>query len=79
MSRLVYTTKQLSERVGHEIVCNALNDIRNTPDEAQRVPILQTALLELQRLPHPKEAAGGFAAVLVALMQFAATSQKSTK
>ena len=38
-----------------------------TPDE--RLTAMQTAVLELQRLPHPKPAAGGFGMAMVDVLE----------
>ncbi len=69
MVRFVCTPEQLSEQVGNGIASTALNAMLNAPDQAQRVAILQTALIDLQRLPHHVEAAGGFAVGLVAVLE----------
>lgn len=69
MTRPVYTPEQLSERVGGEIAGNALHAMLHEPDQGMRTEILQEALLDLQRLPHPVEAADGFADGLVVILE----------
>lgn len=67
MSR-AHTAADCAEQAGHAIGTNCLNEILNAPSQAVSVVALQTALLDLQRLPHPKRAAGGFAVALVATL-----------
>ncbi len=64
-----HTTANCAEQAGSAIATNCLNDILNAPSQAVSVTTLQTALLDLQRLPHPKRAAGGFAVALVAVLE----------
>lgn len=59
------TAADCAEQAGNAIASNALNDILNAPSQAVSMAALQTALLDLQRLPHPKRAAAGFALALV--------------
>ena len=64
-----HTAADCAEQAGHAIGTNCLNEILNAPSQAVSVTALQTALLDLQRLPHPKRAAGGFAVALVAVLE----------
>ena len=68
MSRTTYTAN-CAEQAGSAIATNCLNAILNATSQAESVAALQTALLDLQRLPHPKRAAGGFAVALVAVLE----------
>ena len=65
MSRITYTAADCAEHAGNAIATNCLNDILNAPSQAASMAALRTALIDLQRLPHPKRAAGGFAVALV--------------
>ena len=69
MSRTTYTAADCAEQAGNTIASNCLNDILNAPSQAVSMAALQTALLDLQRLPHPKRAAGGFAVGLIAYLE----------
>lgn len=69
MSRLTYTTGDCSEHAGSAIGGNCLDRMLNSARQAESGEVLQTALLELQRLPHPKRAAGGFTAALVGVIE----------
>jgi hypothetical protein len=60
-----YTAGDCAEQAGNLIATNCLNDILNAPSQAVRGAALHTALLDLQRLPHGKRAAAGFAVALV--------------
>ena len=68
MSR-AHTTADCAEQAGSAVATNCLNAILNAPSQAESVAALQTALLDLQRLPHLKRAAGGFAVALVAVLE----------
>ena len=68
MSR-AHTAADCAEQAGSAIATNCLSAILNAPCQAESVAALQTALLDLQRLPHPKRAAGGFAVTLVAVIE----------
>ncbi len=65
----IYTPKKLSERTGEAFANLAVLDMLHQPDRAIRTEILQAALLDLQRLPHPVEAAAGFADGLVEMLE----------
>ena len=68
MSR-AHTAADCAEQAGHAIGTNCLSDMLNAPSQAESVTVLQAALLDLQRLPHPKRAAGGFAVAMVATLE----------
>ena len=59
------TTAQLAEQAGGALAMDCLDDMLAAKTQGLRVATLQTAILDLQRLPHPKRAAGGFAVALV--------------
>ena len=65
MSRAIYTAADCAEHAGHALATHCMNDILNAPSQAVSVAVLQTALLDLQRLPHPSRSAGGFAVGMV--------------
>ena len=69
MSRVTYTAADCAEQAGHLIASNCLNDMLEAPSQSVSLVALQTALLDLQLLPHPKRAAGGFAVALVAFLE----------
>ena len=69
MKATTYTAADCAEQAGHAIATDCLNDILNAPSQAVSTAALQTALLDLQRLPHPKRAAGGFALALVNVLE----------
>jgi hypothetical protein len=69
MSRITYTTGDCSEHAGNAIASNCLDAMLNSVSQAESGDALQTALLDLQRLPHPKRAAGGFTAALVNVIE----------
>jgi hypothetical protein len=69
MSAAPFTTKHLAEQAGAAVADNCLKDIQDATNQAERVAVLQSALLHLQALPHPKRAAGGFAVALVAYLE----------
>lgn len=64
-----HTTSDSAEQAGSAIATNCLTTILNASSQAASMAALQTALLDLQRLPHPKRAAGGFAVALVAVLE----------
>jgi len=68
MSRITYTAADCAEQAGNAIAHNCLNDILNAPSQSA-LGALRTALLDLQRLPHPKRAAGGFAVAMVNIIK----------
>lgn len=63
------TAADCAEQAGGLIATNCLNDILNAPSQAESMATLQTALIDLQRLPHPKRAAGGFAVALLPVLE----------
>lgn len=63
------TTAQLAEQAGSAIGSDCLNDMLAAKTQSLCTATLQTALLDLQRLPHPKRAAGGFAVALVNVLE----------
>ncbi|MDP1999606.1 MAG: hypothetical protein Q8K22_08440 [Rhodoferax sp.] len=69
MSRVTVTTGDCAEQAGHAIASNCLDAMLKSDSQAENGKALQTALLELQRLPHPKRAAGGFTMALVNVLE----------
>lgn len=63
------TSGDLSEQHGFALAESALNAMLAASDQADRCDILHKALLELQRLPHAKRAAGGFTAMVVNVIE----------
>jgi hypothetical protein len=64
-----FTAADCAEQAGGLLAHNALNDMLAAPSQAVSVAALHKALLDLQRLPHPDRAAGGFAVNLVAVLE----------
>ena len=58
-----------AERAGAALAENALDVIRKAAKQSASVCALESALLDLQRLPHPARAAGGLAVGLVAYLE----------
>ena len=69
MSRVTYTAAECAEQAGSLIASNFLNAILNAHSQAESMAALHKALLDLQRLPHHKRAAGGFAVALVNVLE----------
>ncbi len=69
MSAAPFTIKHLAEQAGSAVAENCIRDIQEAPDQSERVAILQRAILEVQRIPHPKRAAAGFAVGVVAFLE----------
>jgi hypothetical protein len=69
MNAAPFAIQDLAEQAGNAIASNCLTDILNAPSQAVSVTALQTALLDLQRLPYPDRAAGGFAVALIAYLE----------
>lgn len=63
------TSGDCSEQLGSILASGALNEILGASCQAERGDILKTAILELQKLPHPKRAVGGFSGVLVNVLE----------
>lgn len=59
----------LAEQAGGGIGIDLLNAILAVKTQGERVRAIQSAVLDLQRLPHPKRAAGGFSAALVNVLE----------
>jgi len=55
----------LAEQAGAGIGIDCLNAVLAGKTQGERLRAIQSAVLDLQRLAHPKRAAGGFAGVLV--------------
>lgn len=70
------TAADCAEQAGNAIGTNCLNEILNAPSQAVSMAALQTALIDLQRLPHPKRAAGGFAVALIAYLEHGIGAQR---
>lgn len=69
MSRITYTAADCVEQAGSLIASSCLRDMLKAPSQAERIAALQAALRDLQRLPHSKRAAGGFAAGVVNVIE----------
>ena len=65
MSRATFTKGDCAEHAGHAIANACLNAMLVSTSQAESVAVLQTALLDMQRMPHQKRACGGFAVALV--------------
>jgi hypothetical protein len=63
------TSGDLAEQHGYALAESALTAMQAAPDQADRGDILHTALLELQRLPHPRRSAGGFSVGLICTIE----------
>lgn len=59
----------LAEQAGGGIGFDCLNAILAAKTQGERVRAIQSAVLDLQRLPHPKRAAGGFSVALVNVLE----------
>lgn len=59
----------LAEQAGGGIGIDCLNAILAAKTQGERVKAIQSAVLDLQRLPHPKRAAGGFSVALVNVLE----------
>ncbi len=66
---LTYTAGDCAEQAGAVIAQNVLDDILNAPSQAVRGAVLHAALLDLQRLTHPKRAAAGFSVGIVNVLE----------
>lgn len=60
-NRPTYYARQISNRAGAAVAANCVKSMVKAKTIALRTKALQAALLELQRLPHPVDAADGFA------------------
>lgn len=59
----------LAEQAGGGIGIDCLNAILAAKTQGERMRAIQSAVLDLQRLPHPKHAAGGFSVALVNVLE----------
>ena len=59
----------LAEQAGAGIGIDCLNAVLNMTTQGERLRAIQSAVLDLQRLAHPRRAAGGFAGVLVNVLE----------
>lgn len=59
----------LAEQAGGGIGIDCLNAILAAKTQGERMRAIQSAVLDLQRLPHPKRAAGGFSVALVNVLE----------
>ena len=59
----------LAEQVGAGIGIDCLNAVLAGATQAKRVRAIQSAVLDLQRLAHPKRAAAGFSVALVNVLE----------
>jgi hypothetical protein len=69
MNSITYSVEDWAEQSGNLIAHNALNHMLSATSQAESLGLMQTALLELQRLPHPMRAAGGLASELLAIIE----------
>ncbi len=69
MNRLNWTAADLAEQAAHSIASNCLQAMLSSASQAFSGEAHKTALLDLQRLPHPKRAAGGVIAALVNVIE----------
>ncbi len=59
----------LAEQAGGGVGIDCLNAILAAKTQGERARAIQSAVLDLQRLPHPKRAAGGFSVALVNVLE----------
>ena len=59
----------LAEQAGAGIGIDCLNSALAGANQAKRVKAIQSAVLDLQRLAHPKRAAAGFSVALVNVLE----------
>ena len=59
----------LAEQAGSGIGIDCLNAILTAKTQGERMRAVQSAVLDLQRLQHPKRAAGGFSVALVNVLE----------
>ena len=59
----------LAEQAGAGIGIDCLNAVLAGKTQGERLRAIQSAVLDLQGLAHPKRAAGGFAGVLVNVLE----------
>lgn len=59
----------LAEQAGAGIGIDCLNAVLAGSTQGERLRAIQSAVLDLQRLAHPERAAGGFAGVLVNVLE----------
>jgi hypothetical protein len=59
----------LAEQAGGGIGLDLLNAILAAKNQGERSIEIQSAILKLQALPHPRRAAGGFAVVMVNVLE----------
>ena len=59
----------LAEQAGAGIGIDCLNAVLSGATQAKRVRAIQSAVLDLQRLAHPKRAAAGFSVALVNVLE----------
>ncbi len=70
-----YTAGDLAEQAGSRLAHDALTAILNALSQAESLGLLQGALLDLQRQPHPKRAAAGFAVVMISAIELGLGAQ----
>lgn len=59
----------LAEQAGAGIAIDCLNAVLTGTTQAKRVRAIQSAVLDLQRLAHPRRAAAGFSVALVNVLE----------
>ena len=59
----------LAEQAGAGIGIDCLNAMQAGATQAKRVRAIQSAVLDLQRLAHPRRAAAGFSVALVSVLE----------
>lgn len=58
-----------AEQAGGGIGIDCLNAMLAAKTQGERMRAIQSALIDLQRLPHPKRATGGFSVALVNVLE----------
>jgi hypothetical protein len=69
MKGLTTSPEDLAEQAGGGIGLDLLNAILAAKNQGERSIEIQSAILKLQALPHPRRAAGGFAVALVNVLE----------
>ena len=68
-NRLTYGARLLESLKGSHIAVECRKSMQAAKSMRSRQQALETAILDLQRLPHPKEAAAGFAELFTRLIE----------
>jgi len=67
-SEAQFTVGDVAEQAGNAIASDCLSEMLNAGTQADRCAILHTALVDLAKMPHHDQAAGGFAVALTAVL-----------